>query len=182
MAKLISKVYSDALFEATKALEKTDTVYEEVLDLKNIFKENEDFKKLLNSPKIVKEEKIQSVQAVFADKISKELMGLLTVVIEKGRQAELESIFDEFILQVKEFKNIGTAYVTSAFELSPEKKESIEAKLIETSRYEKMEMHFKTDPSIMGGLVIRINDKVLDSSISKRLYNIKRELLNIRLA
>ena len=82
MAKLISKVYSDALFEATKALEKTDTVYEEVLDLKNIFKENEDFKKLLNSPKIVKEEKIQSVQAVFADKISKELMGLLTVVIE----------------------------------------------------------------------------------------------------
>ena len=39
MAKLISKVYSDALFEATKALEKTDTVYEEVLDLKNIFKD-----------------------------------------------------------------------------------------------------------------------------------------------
>ena len=45
-----------------------------------------------------------------------------------------------------------------------------------------MELEFLVDESIIGGLIIRINDRVLDSSISKRLYNIKRELLNIRLA
>ena len=109
-------------------------------------------------------------------------MGLMVSVVEKGRQTDFVAIFEEFIRTVKEFKNIGLAYITSAIELDDEKKKQIEARLLETSKYEKMELEFLVDESIIGGLIIRINDRVLDSSISKRLYNIKRELLNIRLA
>ncbi len=182
MAKLVSKVYSNALFDAVKNSEKLDIVYEEVKEIIGIFKDNIDLKKLLDSPKIVKEDKIKSLENIFANKISKELMGLMVSVVEKGRQTDFVAIFEEFIRTVKEFKNIGLAYITSAIELDDEKKKQIEARLLETSKYEKMELEFLVDESIIGGLIIRINDRVLDSSISKRLYNIKRELLNIRLA
>lgn len=182
MAKLVSKVYSDALFSTVKDNDKLDLVYEEVKEILIIFKTNTDLKKLLDSPKIVKEDKIKSMEDIFDTKISKELMGLVVSVIEKGRQSEFVAIFEEFIKTVKEFKNIGLAYVTSAIELSEEKKKQIEARLLETSKYDKMELEFKVDESIIAGLIIRINDRVLDSSVSKRLSNIKRELLNIRLA
>ena len=54
MAKLVSKVYSNALFDAVKNSEKLDIVYEEVKEIIGIFKDNIELKKLLDSPKIVK--------------------------------------------------------------------------------------------------------------------------------
>ncbi len=182
MAKLVSKVYSEALFDMLKETDKLDVVYDEVKAVYEIFKTNIELEDFLTSPKISKEEKISSLENIFKNNISVELMGLMVSVIEKGRQNKFKLIFEEFINQVKEFKNIGVAYVTSAIELDDNKKEQIEKKLLETSKYNKMEMNFNIDTSIIGGLIIRINDRVLDSSVKKRLYNIKRELLNIKLA
>ena len=97
MAKLVSKVYSNALFDAVKNSEKLDIVYEEVKEIIGIFKDNIELKKLLDSPKIVKEDKIKSLENIFANKISKELMGLMVSVVEKGRQTDFVAIFEEFI-------------------------------------------------------------------------------------
>jgi len=69
----------------------------------------------------------------------------------------------------------------SAVELSPEQKAAVEAKLLETSGYRKMEMHFDTDAALIGGMVIRIGDRVVDSSIRTKLDGLTRQLLQIQL-
>ena len=69
------------------------------------------------------------------------------------------------------------AYVTSATELSDACKKEIEAKLLGTTSYKTMEIHYSVDKSLIGGLVIRIGDRVVDSSIKTKLEDLKRALI-----
>ena len=55
-------------------------------------------------------------------------------------------------------------------------------KLLETTEYETMEMNYTTDSSLIGGMVIRIGDRVVDSSIKHKLNDLTRDLLKIQLA
>lgn len=114
--------------------------------------------------------------------MSSEMTGFLRVVIEKDRESELPAILNWFIDRVKEYKHIGKASVTSASELSEDQKKQIEKRLLETTEYESIEMTFSVDESLIGGLMIRIGDRVVDSSIKTKLYEMKRELMKIQLA
>jgi len=182
MAKLVSKVYGDALFEAAQEKNCLDAIYEEVLALQAILKENGELIALLNHPQVVKEEKIQIIVNVFQGRVSDEMMGFLTTVVDKGRQNDILSIFGYFIGQVKEYKKIGTADVTSAVPLTDAQKADVKNKLLTTTRYVEFEMNYKVDPSLIGGLIIRIGDRVVDSSIKTQLYELKKQLMEVQLA
>ena len=180
MAKLVSKVYGDALFEAAMERDMLSPVYEEVQSLQTILMENADLVQFLNHPQIIKEEKLKVVENIFKGRVSDDLMGFLETVIEKGRQKELPKILDYFVNRVKEYKKIVT--VTSAVELSAEQKAHTEAKLLETTAFVSLEVTYSVDPAILGGLVIRIGDRVVDSSIRTRLGEIRRDLMKLQLA
>ncbi|MCI8505781.1 MAG: F0F1 ATP synthase subunit delta [Lachnospiraceae bacterium] len=181
MAKLIAKTYGEALFETALEKKKIDEMYEEAQGIQAVLSENPKLVRLFNHPNIIKEEKLQVVEAVFASRLSQEMTGFLRIVIEKGRQNELDGIFDWFIAKVKEHKKIGIAYVTSAAALSDRQKNQVEKKLLATTAYEAFEIHFSVDESLIGGLVIRIGDRVVDSSIKSRLYEMRKELMKIQL-
>ena len=78
---------------------------------------------------------------------------------------------------MKEHMKIGTAYVTTAVSLKDSQKIEIEKKLLETTEYKTMEMIYNEDPSLIGGMVIRIGDRVVDSSIKSKLDKLTKELL-----
>lgn len=182
MAKLISKVYGDALLEAARDRDCLDRLYEEVQMLTAVLKENKDLIQLLNHPQVVKEEKLQIVENVFRGRVSGEMMGFLTAVVEKGRQNDIFNIFQYFIAQVKELKKIGTAYVTTAVELTQAQKDQVREKLLATTSYVEFEMNYAVDPDLIGGMMIRIGDRVVDSSIRTRLQDLKRQLMDVQLA
>ena len=182
MAKLVSKVYGDALFEAAMERDRLSTLYEEVQVLRTILMENSDLIQFLNHPQIVKEEKTRVMENIFKERVSEELMGFLETVIEKGRQKDLMKILDYFVDRVKEYKKIGIVTVTSAVELSAEQKAHTEAKILETTSFVSLEVTYQVDPAILGGLVIRIGDRVVDSSIKTRLGEIRRDLMKLQLA
>lgn len=72
--------------------------------------------------------------------------------------------------------------MTSATELSAEQKESIEKRLLETTSYESFRMNYDVDAGLIGGMVIRIGDRVVDSSIRTKLGNMAKELSKIQLS
>jgi F-type H+-transporting ATPase subunit delta len=180
MAKLISKTYGDALFELAVEEEKVDVLSEEILEVKKVLDENQEFGRLMNHPKIIKEEKIQLAQQVFGDRISKEIMGFLTIIISKDRYRNIDEILDYFIAEVKRYKGIGVATVTTAVPLKEEQRKSVEKKLLDTTEYKSMEMHYETDASLIGGMIIRIGDRVVDSSIRTKLTELERTLLKVQ--
>ena len=181
MAKLVSTTYGDALFELALEENRLDPLLEEVKVVSNALQENEDLTKLMNHPKINKEEKIKVIEEVFTDRVSRELVGLMTMLVEKGHYKEMNQVFVYFIDKVKEHNNIGTAYVTSAKPLSEAQKAAVEKRLLETTKYVSFEMHFEEDAELIGGMIIRIGDRVVDSSVRTKLYGLTRELTQIQL-
>lgn len=182
MAKLVSKTYGEALFELAVEENKVDVFMEEITEIQKILAENKDFGKFMNHPKILKEEKTQVLENVFKGRISDELTGFLTLIVAKDRYADIDAILDYFLTEIKKFKGIGIAYVTTASELRDEQKAGVEQKLLETTEYKKMEMHYAIDESLIGGMVIRIGDRVVDSSIKTKLNELTRQLMKIQLS
>lgn len=181
MAKLVSKTYGDALFEVAVASGQLDVYWDEAGAVRTAIAENPELFKLMSHPKIVKEEKVKIIEGIFAGQVSGELVGLLRMIVEKGHFEEIDSVLDYFDDRVKEFKNIGTAYVTTAMELSDAQKAAVEKRLLETTKYVKFEMHYAVDSALIGGMVIRIGDRVVDSSVRTKLSALTRELSKIQL-
>ena len=181
MAKLISKTYGDALFELAVEKDKVDVLLEEIEQLQKVLSENDEFGRLMNHPKIIKEEKIQVAKSVFEGRVSEELLGFLTIIITKDRYKDIDEILDYFIAEVKRYKGIGVATVTTAVPLKEEQCKKIEQKLLDTTEYTKMEMHYQLDESLIGGMVVRIGDRVVDSSIKTKLSELQKELLKVQL-
>ncbi|MBP3338627.1 MAG: ATP synthase F1 subunit delta [Lachnospiraceae bacterium] len=182
MAKLVEKTYADALFKLALDTNSIDVLFEEGKAIVQILEENEDLLKLLRHPKIKKEEKISVIENVFKNRVSDDMTGFLVLTIEKERHNELVGILEEFISITKEHKRIGIAYVTTAIELDDARKKEIEQKLINTTNYVQFEMHYSVDKDIIGGMIIRIKDRVVDSSIKSKIENMSKDLYNIQLA
>lgn len=182
MAKLISKTYGEALFSLAVDEAKVDDFEQEIEVIIQVLHENPDFQKLMNHPKISKEEKIQVIHTVFEKRISEELVGFLTIIVSKERYNELDAILEYFQTEVKAMKGIGVAYVTTVIELNENQKKQVVTKLLETTNYNQMEMHYAINKNLIGGMVIRIEDRVVDSSVKTKLEKLESQLLKIQLA
>lgn len=178
MAKQVDITYGNALFELALEEGKLDSLYEEAVALIDILMDNQELIKLLSHPQVSKDDKRKIVTEIFDGKVADELTGLIAMVVEKGHVNELISILNYFVKQVKKEKNIGVATVASAIELSDSQKQAIEKRLIETTVYDTMEIDYSVDKSLIGGLVIRIEDRVVDSSIKTKLENMSKTLAN----
>lgn len=182
MAKLVSKVYGDALFELALEKQSIDTLFEEAASVREVLKQNGELMLLLTHPKISREEKNAAVRAIFGGRVSDDMTGFLALVVDKGRADELDAVLGYFLSVVKEYKKIGVVNVTSASELTGAQKEQIVNKLLATTDYCTLEMHYRVDAALIGGLVIRIGDRVVDSSIRTKLSQLEKQLQKIQLS
>ena len=177
MARQVKNAYGSALFEVAMETNTLDSTLEEVTFVKQTFLENDELMKLLLHPNIEKEAKISVVESIYKGKIADEITGLLTMLINKGHQKEIISVLDYVINAIKEEKGIGIAHISSAVELSKEQKEKIEKKLLDTTDYKEIEGNYDVDKTLIGGLVIRISDTVVDSSLKTQIANLSKSLL-----
>ncbi|MGN0133043.1 MAG: ATP synthase F1 subunit delta [Lachnospiraceae bacterium] len=181
MAKLISKTYGDALFELAVEKHCEDSMLAETETVLNALADNPDFSRLMNHPKILKEEKLKILEEVFKGRVSDELTGFMSIIVKKDRFNEMEEIFRYFISRVKEYKGIGVAFVTTPLSLNEIQKATVKERLLETTSYKEVEIHYQVDEGLIGGMVIRIGDRVVDSSVRTKLEELKRQLLKVRL-
>lgn len=181
MAKLVSNVYGDALFELAEEQAKIDSYFEEAKGLVTAINENDELTQMMTHPKIDKEEKLSVVENIFKGRVSDEVLGLMRMVIEKDHFADMADILNYFIARVYEKKNIGVATVTSAMELTDAQKEKIVKKLLETTDYKEFIIDYAVDAELIGGMVIRIGDRIVDGSVKNKLFGLTKELSNIQL-
>ncbi len=181
MAKLVSETYGDALFGLGLEKGLVDSLMEEIGEMRKILSANPDFSRLMNHPDIGRDDKLGILSKVFEGRLSDTLFGFIRVLVVKGRYGAIDDIFTYYTDRYKEYHRIGVAYVTSAVDLTQGQKEKIEKRLLETTGFAGMEMHFSVDAGLIGGLVIRIGDRVVDSSIRSRLDGLQRQLMKVQL-
>ena len=175
MAKLVETTYGEALFELAVQESKVDELCEEAQAVIDIFKDNEDLVNVLKSPKVEKKEKEQLIENIFKKFVSEDITGLLVIMVSKDRQTKIVSTLEYF-------KKIGVAYVTTARPLTDNQKLSIVSRLLSTTDYVDFKMNYDIDESLIAGMVIRIGDRVVDSSIKHKIDELTRNLKNIQLA
>ncbi|MBP5266517.1 MAG: ATP synthase F1 subunit delta [Lachnospiraceae bacterium] len=181
MAKLVESVYGDALFELAIEQNRVDDYAEEAKGLVQVLEENPQLSQLMAHPQVTKEEKLEMIDNIFKGKVSGEVLGLLRTIIEKNHFSDTKEVFTYFLNRVKEHKNIGVATVSTPLELTDAQKKDVESKLLETTKYVSFEINYVVDPELIGGMVIRIGDRVVDSSIKTKIYNLSRDLSKIQL-
>ena len=181
MAKLVEKTYGQALFDLSVEQNCVDSYANQVQVILQALDENPDLLAFLNHPQIDKEDKINVMENIFAGRVDDDITGFLVIVVKAGRQGAIGGILEYFMNEVKAYKHIGVADVTSAVELSDAQKAAVKQRLLETTDEVDYEMHYHVDPSLLGGMVIRIGDKVVDSSIKTKLELMSRDLLKIQI-
>ena len=182
MAKLVSKVYGDALFSLATEENQVDELWEEAAMVHEAVDTNPDFLSVLCHPELTMEKKLSLLQDVFQKGLSQHMMGLLNVMLKKGRIGEILPVLDYFIEQAKEYSKIGVVSVATPMALSDRQREQLENRLLEVSGYESLEMQYQLDESLLGGMVIRIGDRVLDNSIRSKLEAMSRQLYKVKLS
>ncbi len=181
MAKLVTTTYADALFQLAIEDNKVDELFSQVNALVTILNDNPELAKIMKHPGIDKNEKLDAVNNIFSGRVSGELCGLLNQIVVNNRYEELDGILAGFISMVKEYKKIGVAFIQTPTALTDAQKKRIEQKLLDTTGYENMEMNYSVDASLIGGMKIRIGDRVVDSSISTKLNEMAKDLRRIQL-
>ncbi|TCK87903.1 F-type H+-transporting ATPase subunit delta [Natranaerovirga hydrolytica] len=181
MAELVVKTYSNAIFQLAKEEDALDAIEEEAQVVLKILNENEEFLTLLNHPKISKEDKISILEKTFSEKISANFLGLLVIVVKKDRYSYIVEIIRELLNAIKEEKGIVAAHISSAKNLSDAQKEKVEQRLKELTQ-KSIEPVYVVESSLIGGLKIRIGDRIVDNSIKGKIDLMAKELRNMQLA
>ncbi|QXM06708.1 F0F1 ATP synthase subunit delta [Crassaminicella indica] len=178
MAKLIEKTYADALFEVAVEGNQLESLKEEILFVLDAFKAYPDFYQLYNTPQISKDEKKKIIEETFKEKISTEMMNFLKILIDKRRTMYFEGIAKLFKKLANDHNNMIEGTVTTAVPLKDEEKLMLENKLSITIG-KKVQLKNIVDPSIIGGALVKVGDKVIDGTIQSRLDTMKKDLAQI---
>ena len=164
------------MFELALEENKEDILFEEAKTFLEVIKNDDELVKFMKHPKIVKEDKIKTGKNIFDKNFSKEFSGFLLVLIQKDRFSEVGKTLEYFIARIKEYKKIGVAYVSTATALGDAQKEKVRKRLLETTDFETFEMNYTVDESLLGGMVIRVGDRVVDTSIKNKLKSLSKQL------
>ena len=177
--KKIARNYAQALIEAAnKNLELQDTFISEIKILLESFKKVSNAKQVFNNPVISKEEKKKLIKRISG--LTKQVTNFLFLLIDNRRFNLLPEIHDQMVKIVNKEKGIAVAEVSSASELDNDTLNSIKQKL-ESVLGSKgtVTIDSTVDPSLIGGVKVKVNDLVYDGSIKGRLENLKHKLLQV---
>ncbi len=178
MAKLIFHTYAEALYEV--GLEK-DSLEEYAKDMKLIidsFNEYPDFFELFITPRIEHKKRKEVMEEVFGKKITREVLSFTKILIDKDRGVHIRGIYDSFIHMVDEHLGVVKAIIESAIELTDDEKDRLKKNLEEMTN-KTIRMTCIVNPKVIGGLIIKVEDNIIDASIRNRLDEMKQSLAQL---
>lgn len=175
MAELVSKLYSGALFDVALEGDKLEEVAEELDAVWSIFEENPAFFELYRTPRLSIDERKGILDELFAEGLSTYTLNFLKVLLDKRRASDLEMIRMAFRKRVDEHQGRVTAIVESSVALDDGQREKLIEKLKGTLGKD-VTIDNRVKPDLLGGLVIRVGDQVLDGSVKRKLSEIRESL------
>lgn len=169
--------YAQALFEIANEKDKLDIIEEDLKAVSDVFEQEKDLQKILYHPQVTAGVKKEIINNIFEGKISDEVKNFLNLLIDKHREAYLDEVVSEFIKITNTARNIVDAEVISAIELDEGYKKEV-AKVLNRLAGKDVKPKYKVDSSLLGGMVIRIGDKVIDGSVKNNLRTLRQHLVS----
>jgi F-type H+-transporting ATPase subunit delta len=168
--------YAQALFSVAEAEEALDEVEDELFRFARTLEREADLRAALTDLHLPAERKRAVLEEVLGGRANPHTINLLAFVVESGRAREVEAIVDELAQLAAERRESVVAEVRTAVPLDATRRNKL-ARALERATGKKIEMKVVVDPSIVGGVVARVGDQVIDGSVRRRL-ELARERLS----
>lgn len=167
--------YAEALFSVVQAEGELDRVEDELFRFGKLLETNHELKQALSDQSIDKVQRIKVLEELLEDKVATHTLGLLTFIVAQGRARQLPSILSELSDLAAEARNSVVAEVHSAVALDDRQRKAL-AEALSKATGKNVEVKVLVDPSIIGGIVAKVGDTVIDGSVRHRLEQLKERV------
>ncbi|MCT4661753.1 MAG: F0F1 ATP synthase subunit delta [Tissierellales bacterium] len=179
MAKLVAKRYAVAFYDLAKEENALDKWYEELSVIVKSFYDEKEFMTMMASPQLNTQEKKDLVKNILEGKADNSVLNLIELLIDKGRFGIFDDVFAEFEVLYLEEKNILHAKAYSVVPLTEDKLTQLK-NVLENKLNKKIEIENEIQKDLVGGVMLKIGDKIIDGSIKRRLELLRDELLTAK--
>lgn len=171
----IASRYAKSLIDFAQESNKLEAVKSD-MDVMGKALEVRDLKMLLKSPIVSETKKKEIFKAIFDGKLSDVSMTFFNIILNKGREEYIPAISHAFDEQYRAMQGITSIRLTTATPISDANLKAIKDKLLSSNETDKeVDVETVVDPSIIGGFVIEIGDKLYNDSIAYKLSQMKKE-------
>lgn len=165
--------YALALLELADETKSLDAVAEDLRALRQIIEESEDFRRLLRSPLISREDQSKALAAILDKAGSGETTRRFGQVLARNRRLfVLPQIIEAYLAELARRRGEVTAQVTSAVELSDAQRQALIERLKATVGG-KVQVDVKVDKSLIGGLIVKVGSRMIDNSLRSKLQRLQ---------
>ena len=174
--------YAQALFEVASERGGADDIEKDLEGIKELLESNKEFRDILYHPSITKTDKKDIINKTIGHQCSsKWVRNLLYILVDKRRERILNYLPDVFKGVAGRIRGVVSVKVQTAFPLTETRLDKLKRN-IEKLTMKKVELEAEVNKEIIGGMIIRIENKIIDGSVINHLKNLKRNLLKTALA
>ena len=166
--------YAAAIFEFARAEGQLETIGDELFQIARTFESSSELRDSLSDPRLPLEIKQGIISDLLDTRASVLTVNLINFVVGAGKAREFPAIADRLVQRASEARDAVVADVRSAVELDSATVAKLEAKLSEATG-KRVEAKVVIDPEILGGIVARVGDLVIDGSVQGRLQDLRDE-------
>lgn len=169
------EAYANALLEVSRAEGHLADIQDELFRFARTFEGSDELRTALTDPALPRERRIAVVEDLLGGKALQTSAALATFIVAAGRAGDLPAIVDRFVELAAAEQRRAVAEVRSAIELTPEQTDRLREALNRATGKD-VEVKVVVDPSVLGGIVARVGDLVIDGSVRHRLEQLREQI------
>ncbi|MGH2788195.1 MAG: ATP synthase F1 subunit delta [Actinomycetota bacterium] len=167
--------YAEALFGVVRAEGELGRVEDELFRFGKLLESNHELKQALSDRSMEREQRAKILDELLADKVSPHTLNLLNFIVGQGRARQMPQILEEVAELAAEARNSVVAEVRSAVPLDDNQRQELAAALSKATG-KKVEVKVLVDPSVVGGVVAKVGDTVIDGTVKRRLEQLREQV------
>jgi F-type H+-transporting ATPase subunit delta len=174
---MVAKRYALALFQIAKEQQLLEVVEEELRVVKEVMVYNNDLKAVLKSLKLTLDKKKEIVKGAFSN-VNPYVLNTLLILIDRHREDEIVEVANQFFELANDEKGVAEAEVFSTRELTEAEREAISTTFAAKVGKKSLRIENIVDSELLGGVKLRIGNRIYDGSLRGKLDRLERKLLS----
>jgi F-type H+-transporting ATPase subunit delta len=173
---LVAKRYASALFQIANEQQILSNILEDLRVIKEVFLSNKELKAVLKSSKISLQKKKEILKEAFTS-VNPYVQNTLLILIDRHREDEINEVVNQFIELTNDEMGIADAEVYSTRELNETERDAISAVFAAKIGKKSLRIENIVDSELLGGIKLRIGNRIYDGSLQGKLNRLERKLL-----
>jgi F-type H+-transporting ATPase subunit delta len=171
----VIKGYAEALFGVALVEGELDRVEDELYRFGKLLETNHELKQALSDQSMERAQRNKILEELLEGKVSAHTLGLLTFIVGQGRARQMPQILEQVSDLAAEARSAVVAEVRSAVPLDDKQRRALADALSKATK-KKVEVKVLVDPSVIGGIVAKVGDTVIDGTVKRRLEQLKEQV------